>query len=219
MLSLWILCETLLMGGSLAETVVGIGAVVLAILGLVGMYPGVLLAVSIIAIGSAFVLEGSSVASRFDLMTREMGWGSEAVGMTTEFIGGVSGIILGVLALLGIVPNVLLPVAAIVYGVTLLLGAGIQSRLTELEIQCDVTHETTRTVAREALSAASGIRVLFGIGAVTLGILSVVGLAAPVVLTLVAVLAAGSAMLFTGAAASGTIFGITRYCEPQHMAS
>jgi hypothetical protein len=215
--------EAVLMGGSLAETIAGIGAAVLAILGLVGILSEALLAVAVIAIGSAFVLESRSIASRFNVLMREMqrtGFetGEMTIGMTTEFVGGIAGITLGVLSLLGLVPNVLLPVAAVVFGVTLLFGVSAQSKLNEIEMECNTTHEMVRKVGREALSVASDVRVLLGIGVVTLGILSLVGIVAPVILTLVAMLVVGGAMLFSGAAVSARILGFTRYCEqPEHL--
>ena len=155
------------MGGSLVETITGAGAIVVAILGLVGILPEALLAVSTIAIGSAFLMASGFIASRFNrlltqmprttLETREM-----AIGMTIEFVGGVAGIALGVLSLVGLLPLILLPAAAIVYGFALLFGTGVQARLDDLEAQCNAANESVRRVVRETISAASGIRMVFG---------------------------------------------------------
>jgi hypothetical protein len=216
--------EALLMGGSLAETIAGAGAIVLSILGLVGILPDALLAVATIAIGGAFILESGSVASRFTWLVRQVArttleTGEMAVGMTTEFVGGIAGIALGVLALLGLIPNILLPIAAIIFGFTLLFGIGVQARLSDLEMEYNTSHELARRVVREAVSASSGIQILFGLGAVTLGILSLVGIA-PVVLTLVSMLTVGSATLFSGAAISARMWGFTRFHElPSHPAT
>ncbi len=46
------------------------------------------------------------------------------------------------------------------------------------------------------------MQILFGLGAATLGILSLVGIFAPITLTLVATLAVGGASLFSGAVLS-----------------
>jgi hypothetical protein len=210
--------EGILMGGSLAETIAGAGAVVLSILGLVGILPDTLPAVATIAIGGAFLLESGSIASRFAWVLRQVTkstfeTGEMGVGMTIEFVGGIAGIALGVLALLRLVPNILLPIAAIIFGFTLLLGIGVQMRLNDLEMQCNSAHEMARKVAREAVSAASGIQILFGLGAITLGILSIVNIA-PMVLTLVAMLSVGGATMFSGAALSGRLWGFMRFCEP-----
>jgi hypothetical protein len=216
--------EAVLMGGSLAETIAGAGAIVLSILGLVGILPDALLAVSTIAIGGAFILESGSVASRFTWLARQVTrttfeTGEMAVGMTTEFIGGIAGIALGVLALLGLVPNILLPIAAIVFGFTLLFGVGVQARLNDLEMEYNTGHERARRVVREAVSASSGIQILFGLGAATLGILSLVGIA-PVMLTLVSMLIVGAATLFSGAAISARMWGLARFHGlPSHPAT
>ena len=203
-------------GGSLAETIAGAGAIVLSILGLVGILPDALLGVATIAIGGAFLMASGSIVSRLnELLTHVAGTtldtGELAVGMTTEFMGGIAGIALGVLSLLGLVPNILLPVAAMAFGFTLLFGARAQSRISELEMQCNAAHEMTRRVAHEAASATFGIEALFGIGALTLGILSVVGLA-PVTLTLIAMLSVGAATLFSGAAVSARMRVFARLC-------
>jgi hypothetical protein len=208
-----------LVSGSFVETIAGIGAVVLAVLGLVGMLPEVLLAVAVIAIGAAFVVESRSIVSRFHVVARnasDIGMDELAVRMTTEFVAGVAGLVLGVVALLGVAPAmILLPIAAIVFGLTLLFGVGVHSRLSELETECGTTHEVTRKIAREAISAGSGVPMLLGVGAIALGILSLVGIAMSMVLTLTAVLAIGGGMFFSGAAMTAGMLGFTQTCE-QH---
>ena len=70
-------------------------------------------------------------------------------------------------------------------------------------------------VMREAVSTSSGIQILFGLGAVTLGVLSLVGVFTPITLTLVAILAVGGASLFSGAAGSASMWGFARFCDLQ----
>jgi hypothetical protein len=86
---------------------------------------------------------------------------SRATAPSTEFFGGFAGLILGILALVGITSGTLLSVAAIVFGACVLF-----SRLGE---------------------GAFGSRMLVGIGAVVLSILAVVGLS-QITLVLVALL-------------------------------
>ena len=212
--------EGIVMGGSLAETITSAGAIVVAILALVGLFPEALLAVATIAIGGAFLMAGGAIASRFNrvlarITRTTLETGEMALGMTIEFIGGIGGIVLGVLSLLGVVPTILLPVAAILYGFTLFFGAGIQTRLYDLESRCSAVHEGVSTVVREAISATSGMRVLFGLGAFTLGIVSLVGIM-PVTLTLVAMLSVGGAALFSGTALSARMWGFSSLCEQPH---
>jgi len=212
--------EKVLLGGSFAETVAGAGSVVLAILGLVGILPESLLAVSIVALGAAFILESSSIGSRFSWVLRQTAHtsfevGEVGVGMTTQFIGGAAGIGLGVLSLLGLVPNILLPVGVIIFGLTLISSVGVKARLNDLEVECGQSHEMAGRVMREAVSTSSGIQILFGLGAATLGVLSLVGVFAPITLTLVATLAVGGASLFSGAAVSARMWGFARFCDLQ----
>jgi hypothetical protein len=108
-------------GGSMGEAVAGIAAVVLAIVGLAGLYPVYLTAIASIVLGVALLLQGGAVAARFSqllaeaagtrLTNRELGG-----GMSAEFLAGAAGVVLGILALLRVFPEVLLPVAAIVFG-------------------------------------------------------------------------------------------------------
>lgn len=212
--------EKVLLGGSFAETVAGAGAIVLSILGLVGILPESLLAVSIVAMGTGFILQSASIGSRFNWVLRQAARtsfevGEAGVGMTTEFIGGAAGIGLGVLSLLGLVPNILLPIGVIIFGLTLLSSVRVQARLNDLEMECRSGHEIAGRVSREAVSTSSGIQILFGLGAATLGILSLVGVFAPITLTLVATLAVGGASLFSGASLSARMWGFARFCDVQ----
>jgi hypothetical protein len=214
--------EGILIGGSLAETVAGIGAIVLSILALLGFLTDILLAVSVIAIGGSFLMTSSSMVSQFTGLIRQktrttFEVGGMAVGLAVMFSTGVGGTALGVLSLLGMVPNILLPIAAIGYGFALLFGLGVQSRLSDLEMQCGVHHDIGR-VARQVSFAGSGIHVLFGLGAMTLGVLSLVGIA-PVMLTLIAMLAVGGATLFSGAVVSERMWEFNKYCEFSPLAT
>lgn len=200
-------------GIHVGETIAGAGAVVLSILGLVGLVPVIFLSIVTLVIGGIFLMASGSIVTRLSHTNFETG--EMALGMTTEFIGGMSGIALGVLSLLGLAPGVLLPVAAMVFGFTLLFGLGIQSRLNEVEMQerCERANETVRKVAHEATSATLSILVFFGIGAFTLGILSLVGLA-PLTLTLISMLSVATATFFiNGAPLFVRTQGLGRLCE------
>ena len=121
------------------------------------------------------------------------------------------------LSLLGLVPGVLLPTAALVFGFTLLFGMGVQNRLAGLELECSSEQEMARgemarRTIREVVSAALGMRVLFGLGAMALGIISLVGIL-PVTLTLVTMLSVGGTTLLSGAAVSARAWGFAGFCE------
>jgi hypothetical protein len=196
----------------MVEAVAGIAAVVLAILGLAGLLPMYLLAISSIALGVALLFEGGAVAMRYSrllsetagtrLSARELG-----TGMGVEVLGGIAGIVLGILALLGLVPLLLMSIAAIVFGGTLLLSSGTATRLNCLMIEGWAWHETVRRIACEAVWAAASVQVLVGLAGAILGILAVLKIY-PLELTLVAMLCMGASVLLSGAAISSKMVSL-----------
>ncbi len=200
--------------GSLAEGIAGGAGIVLAIIGLANILPHVMIPISTIALGAALLFEGGAVTARFTDLLEKMGTGrveiSElGVGLTTELVGGLAGIVMGILALLNVSPTVLLPVAAIVFGVTLLFGSTVTARLNSLHISRSGEHEAFREVAQEAVSAAAGVQLLLGLVAITLGILALVGMS-PVVMNLIALLCIGFSDLLSGTALSARMLSMVR---------
>lgn len=197
--------------GSMVEAVGSGIAVVLAILGLAGVMSMELMAVAVIAIGAALLFEGGAVGARFSRLLATnggsvAGYNSVGTGMTAEFLAGAAGIVLGLLALLHVEPYILPPVALIVFGGALLLGSAATSRLCYLEATNGSTGDAVHDVAREAISAAAGAKILTGIAAAILGILSLVGTNPPVLtLTLVGLLCLGGAIAVEGTAISQRI--------------
>jgi hypothetical protein len=204
-----------LTGGSLAEAVCGIAAIVLAIVGLAGMYPIYLGSIAAIVVGVGLVLEGGAIGSRFSRLLGEIIGPRFSIaelggGMTAEFLSGATGIVLGILALLGIVSVPLLSVAAIVFGGALLLGAGATASLNCLIVEHHYhAHEAARRVAGAMVSGATGAQVLVGLAAVVLGIVALTGLY-PLTLSLVAFLAVGGAVTISGLALSAKMLEMVR---------
>lgn len=147
--------------GLLGRAIGAVALIVLAIAGLAGAWSTPIAAIATIVFGATFLVEGG-------YFSRTQGRG-ELAG--TEFLGGLTGVILGVLALLGIAPPTLLAAAVIVFGAALLFG--------------------------HLADGAFGSYSLVAIGAIVLGVLAVVGLSA-ITLVLVALLALGAMELFTG---------------------
>ncbi len=193
-------------GGSIAEAIGGVGAVVLAILGLVGLLPHDMAAIATMAAGVALLLEGIAMAARFSDLLSESGSLSDAAklggGMGAELLGGVAGGILGLLALLDVVPMTLTAIAVIVFGASLLLSSGATYRLESLASK--LGQKTLMAAQMLAAVAASGVQVLVGLGGITLGIIALVGVS-PMILTLVGLLSIGAAVLVTGGTVSSTI--------------
>ena len=104
---------TELSAGMGTEALVGAGAVILAIVGLAGLEAFYMAAIATIAVGAAFLLEGAVLMAKQAEMTTSEGTPS----LSAELLGGAVGIVLGILALVGVVPTILLAVALLVYGV------------------------------------------------------------------------------------------------------
>jgi len=202
-------------GGSMAEAIGGGAGVVLSIIALAsaeGM--AVYMAgIAALAIGAGLALEGLAVASRYSKLLHELKSsyhlrGELGEGITAEFAAGAGGVVLGILALLGLLPQVLLAVAVVVFGSGLLLGAAVPMKLKSLDTPSLRHHETVERLTQEATSSAGSIQVLAGLAAVILGIIALVGsavgaaAATPMTLTLIGLLVSGASVLFSGTALS-----------------
>jgi hypothetical protein len=187
-----------IMAGSISEGIVGAGAVVLGILGLIGVYPSLLLHIAVIVVGAAFLIQGTTVVARFSKLLSDA-WSGQgnldiSGGMNAEFIGGITGVVLGILALLGVAPLTLVSIAAIVFGATLIASGSTSSRLLAL-----LSPENLRVnrIMQESANNATSVDIMVGLGVISLGILSLVGFI-PLTLNLVAVLAVGAVLLLSG---------------------
>jgi hypothetical protein len=201
-------------GGFAAEGIAGIISIVLAILGLLNILPQMLLPIATIVLGAAFLVKGGAVASRFSKMLNETAKGrfetaEWTVGLTTEFIVGVAAVILGILTLLNIAPAILMPVAAIVFGVALLFSSGITNRLNHLQMPKSEEYEAFREVARESVNVAMGVEILLGLSAMVLGIIAVTGIGW-MTLTYIALLCVGISNATSGSAITAKMVGAMR---------
>lgn len=192
--------------GSLAESIAAAGGVALAILGIIGVLPVVLGSIATIAVGVALFLGGGAIASR-SLKVAHSGVRRQIVGgLGMEALAGLSGAVLGLLALLGISPLALLSVAAIVLGSALIMASAattrLESALARIEAEPGSSHE--------AVYVASGSDLLVGAGAVVLGILALTG-HDPLMLSLIAVLGIGAAGMLSGSTMAARFFALFGY--------
>ncbi len=200
--------ETLL-GGTVGGGIIAVAAVVLAIIGLAGTYPRWLLGAATIAVGIAFLIEGAAIASRLAELVHESTKGRVEMselgsGVTGETLAGIVGIVLGVLGSLNVYPEVLLPVAAIVYGAGLILGAAANVRINELIVVHREEEATARFAIRQAVLATTGLQVFVGLASVTLGIIALAS-AYPITLSLVAMLLAAGSFALSDTAIAGRL--------------
>jgi hypothetical protein len=205
--------ETLL-GGTVGGGVVAVAGVVLAIIGLSGTYPRWLLGAATIAVGISFLIEGAAIASRLAELLHESTGGRVEMselssGVTGETLAGIVGVVLGVLGSLNVYPEVLLPVAAIVFGAGLILGAGANVRINELVVIHREDQAAARYAIRQAVLATTGLQVFVGLAAVTLGIIALAS-SYPITLGLVATLAVSGAFVLSDTAIAGRLLTVLR---------
>ena len=205
--------ETIL-GGTIGGGIIAVAGVVLAIIGLAGTYPRWLLGAATIAVGISFLLEGAAIASRLAELVHESTKGRVEMsqlgsGVTGETLAGIVGIVLGILGSLNVYPAVLLPVAAIVYGAGLILGAGANVRVNELIVGHREEEATARFAIRQAVLATTGLQVFIGLAAVTLGIIALAS-AYPITLSLVAMLIVAGAFVLSDTAIAGRLLSVLR---------
>jgi hypothetical protein len=193
-------------GGSIVEAAGGIAVIVLSIIGLArgGEF---MTAIATIVLGVALLAEGGAIAAQFSKLLSAVTGGALGAmelggGMTAEILAGGGAIVLGILALVGLKPMILLPAAVIAVGVALMLTAGAIERLNEIRVQAAGLSETAEKVAQAAVSGAVGTQVLAGIAAVVLGILALVT-SYSASLTLVGLIVLGASVTLTGTALAG----------------
>ncbi|MFZ0558517.1 MAG: hypothetical protein WAN31_00495 [Methylovirgula sp.] len=192
------------------ESVAGLAVVVLTILGLAGVAPAFLVAVATIIFGVGLLLYGAAAIAE---VSRIFGRDSQsqgavetaANGVSTVFLAGAAGIVLGILALLGKVPADLVAISAIAFGGALILSNGFNKRLRVLTIAASEDAALTRFM-QDSASESAGLQVLAGLTAIVLGILALANVADPVVLVLIALLELGSfAILSSASVATGLV--------------
>jgi hypothetical protein len=193
------------------ELLLACGVVVLSILGIVGLFPMDLAAIAVIGLGAILLFEGANVVLRYGELLYEASPSSKvhaeevSRGITAEFLAGVAGIVLGILALLRIVPMTLMAVAVITYGGTLLLTSGESVWLNSFGKENELVYQLRHSMGL----AAAGAQVLVGLAGLVLGILGLIGIA-PTTMVLVALLATGAAILLRSSFVGGLLLDFLR---------
>jgi hypothetical protein len=181
--------------GLLTEGAAGVAVIVLAVIALAGVSTHALASIAAIVIGGGLMVQAMNSAAEH---VRPAAMAAAGVPQRVELAGdvlvdcmcGVTGIILGILALVGIAPAPLLSAALIVYGGALLVSGAASA-------------------VSPGLLAAAGMEMLIGIAAVVLGIVSVL-MASPAVLVLVGFLAVGAALLLVSASFGSAVWQFVR---------
>jgi hypothetical protein len=194
-------------------------AVVLSIVGLAGVLATAMMSIATIVLGAAFLLDAGAVGARYRKLARECFAGEERLarlelggGISAGSCAGIAGIVLGILALLGLTPVTLCAVALIAFGAAMLFGSAAKGRLASLGTSVYGLSDKARHVIDETMRASAGAEVFVGVGAVVLGILALLGFA-PLTLVLVGFLGVGAVELLGESAFGARMVGIMRHAH------
>lgn len=203
--------------GSLISKSASFAGMTLAVIGLGGIRTYWMAALTLIVVGIAQLFEGETLGSNVSGLIEIGEWplGRMGIGMMTGRLpGGIVAIVLGVLSLFGAIPRTLLPVATVILGLVLILGAWSIVRLNDLHAAKACEKEEARAVARAAVRIAETLEAFIGCGSIALGIIALSGIGfAPVNLTLVAMLGIGFSSLLNSTIFSGRMLSSLLFCE------
>ena len=200
--------------GGFVDALGGIATIVLAIIGLSGVKPEILVSISTIVFGAALLIQGGAMLSEYAQIevAADANVSTGGGGLSALFLVGVAGIVLGVLALLGVHASILTAVSVIAFGAALILSSSavwqlLTSRSVAARFQARAP--MLRIVASEVAAGSAGLQAMAGLAVIVLGILAVSGILTEG-MTLVALLVAGAAIVLTGSTLSGTMIGFMR---------
>jgi hypothetical protein len=193
--------------GFLTEGAAGLAVIVLAIIALAGASgAATLTAIAAIVVGVGLMVQGfNTAAENARLMTGDLAVtaGDSSGEVMVDCLAGGVGIVLGILALIGVsAAPVLLPSALIVFGAALLLSGGLELRGPTVVPLSPTTAQVMRGTA-----GTGGMEVIIGIAGVVLGILALLT-AHSAVLVMVGLIAIGAALLMVSATFSGAVMRI-----------
>ncbi|HEX6271596.1 MAG TPA: hypothetical protein VFZ53_01080 [Polyangiaceae bacterium] len=159
---------------SVVDAAAGAVVTLLAIIGLTGTEPRVMGAISLMAVGLALVAEATGLMQRSQKLLSENRIRHQITASAlAELVAGAFGFVLGVLALFGLEPFVLLALASISFGVALVFGTGAAVQVDTVAAHLEPS--PTRRVIHEAVIGASGARFLVALASIVLGLLALAG--------------------------------------------
>lgn len=208
--------------GGMMDAIGGVATAVLAIVALAGTNPQLLEGVATIVFGGTLLVQGGTLVSEYSQLSAGSAPLSAVETASAAFSGdglaglfpvGLSGIVLGILSLLGVGAMVLTPIALIAFGAVLMLSAQSVHRLYSL--QAAARHQQAEAGAMreylvsELAAGSGGLQFLAGVSAAVLGILAV---STPYysTLTLAGLLLVGLTLLVSGGALSSLVLSFSR---------
>lgn len=204
--------------GSMIEATGGFAAIILSILSMANVAPLYLMPTAALVIGVALLFEGGAIASRYWQLPEEITAGRLASmelagGMIAEFFAGLTGVILGLLALAGNYPLTMSSVAVLIFGVALLASSGLTYRLNHLESKTEgeEAHREMFLRFRSVRLGAVGVQIIFGATAALLATIALFGVGS-MGLTMISLLILGISVLLSGTAVSNRILHLLHRC-------
>ena len=204
--------------GWFADAIGGIATVVLAIVGLAGIHSEMMVAIATIVFGVALLIEGGTMLSEYAHLifppgatatfNPRFGGGS----LSAVLMAGVAGIVLGILALLGIRPVALTAIAAITFGSALIFSSNAVWHLHALKQTATPAREWRsgeRILVGEMAYGSIGMQALAGLAAMVLGILALI-VTSSSVLTFTALVVVGATLVLAGTTASDAVLSLMR---------
>jgi hypothetical protein len=195
---------------SIAQGIAAIATVILAILGLAHVAPNFLVAIATITFGAALLLYGATMLGEYARLARQASPATASIlgggGLSAVLLAGAAGVVLGILALLGIAPSELTAIAVIAFGSALILSghSALRMHLFKAAAARPDSRSASDMLASELLSSSGGTYGLVGLAAIVLGILALASFA-PVVLVLIALLALGGVSVINGVDLGGVL--------------
>lgn len=213
--------------GGFVDAIGGLTTIVLGVLGLAGVAPQIMIGIATVVFGAALLIQGGTMLSEYARIIFPPGTRTMALdhfggnSLSLVFLVGAGGIVLGVLALLGIHAMELTPIAVIAFGAALVLSSNavwhlhvLKHPLMRGELQSSEGEGKiigSEILAAEMASGSAGLQALAGLAAIVLGILALAGTGIDsVVLILVAFLGLGATLVLTGSALSDTVLSFMR---------
>lgn len=188
--------------GLLSEGAAGIATIVLAVIALAGISPTAFASIITIVIGVGLMVQAfNSAAERSKAIPANLASAAQSVevdgAVMVDVITGITGVVLGILALVGINAAHLAPAALIVFGGALLLSGALEMMPRTVPV-ASTTGGQVQIASYVGSAATGGLEIMVGIAAIVLGILSLIFMSSWV-LVLVGFIAIGAAMLMVSA--------------------
>jgi len=188
----------------LIDDIGGVTAVLLAVLGLAGIFAPILAAIATILLGVALLLQGRSLLAQYAQACVEAGATTPvgALAATARFaviLLGAAGVALGVLALLDVNSAVLTPIASIMIGAGLVFSSVSAWHLNVVRRATAPGEASARDMlANQMIFDSLGVQSFAGLAAILLGVLAASGATYDLTFNLVALLILGAALTLRG---------------------